>query len=412
MSSLDIRTRIRMYPLVVREEEGEYVIGRMDTGEFVALPELGKQAVELLGSDRTLAEVESLLEQEHGAAVDLAEFVEQLIGLGFVESVNGARLDRGEAFRPSLSWLRAEHVRWVFTWPVAAGYAALLTTAAVMLITNPDLLPNYRNFFWMPRTSIVIAANTAMFLGVMAVHEFAHLAAARSREVPARITFGTRLYSLVAQTEVPALWALPRRQRYRVYLAGMASDLALLALALIVANMVPTLRGLFGALAVILLIGLASQLQLYTRTDLYLVLADLAKAKNLYQDAAVHARARVRSVWNRLNRLNRASQEQRPDALASLSDRERSVVRAYVPFMITGSALALGLYAWYGLPILYHTLLQGAGALRSGLAAGRITDITDGILTLGVEAGLQIVFIRQLLRGRRDRIRRLRERLG
>ncbi len=409
MPPLDVRTRIRLYPLVVREEDGEYVIGRIDTGEFVALPELGKHAIELLNSHRTLAEVTSLLEREHGEAVDLAEFVEQLIDLGFVESVDGATLDRGERFRPTLPWLRAERVRWVFTWPVAAGYAMLLTTAAIMLTTNPDLLPTYRKFFWGPRTSIVIAANTAMFLGVMAVHEFAHLAAARSLAVPARITFGTRLYSLVAQTEAPALWALPKRQRYRVYLIGMASDLGLLALALIVANTVPTLRRLFEALAVILVIGLVSQLQLYMRTDLYFVLADLAKAKNLYQDAAVYALERVRRAWDR---LIGASHEQRADPLASLSDRERSVIRTYAPLMIAGSALALGLYAWYGLPILYRTLLQGIDALRSGLAAGRISDITDGILTLGVEAGLQILFIRQLLRGRRERIRRLRERFG
>jgi hypothetical protein len=54
-----------------------------------------------------------------------------------------------------------------------------------------------------------------LFALTATVHELAHLAAARSLGVPARIGLSTRLFYLVAQTDVSGIWAAPRRARYR-----------------------------------------------------------------------------------------------------------------------------------------------------------------------------------------------------
>lgn len=45
--------------------------------------------------------------------------------------------------------------------------------------------------------------------------------------MPARISLGTRLYSLVAQTDVSGMWVASRADRMRTYLAGMGMDLVL-----------------------------------------------------------------------------------------------------------------------------------------------------------------------------------------
>jgi putative peptide zinc metalloprotease protein len=212
---------------------------------------------------------------------------------------------------------------------------------------------------------------------------------------------------LVAQTDVTGIWAVPRRRRYRVYLAGMAWDLALLARVLIALAYVPmagTLEALARPLAVLLVLGLVGQLQLYMRTDVYYTLADLLYARNLTEDAGAYVGSLARRALRRLAR-GAGHTAVRPDVLAALSPRERRAVRLYAPVMIIGSAVALALYARYGVPVLVELFASAADSVWIGATEGVATRLIDGALTLDVEGGLQVLFVWVLLRNRGERVR-------
>ena len=401
MSTLGLDSVVRLRPLIIRLEAGEYVVGSLDSGEFVAVPELGKRAIELLAGDTTLGQAR----EELGGDVDLVDFVAQLSALGFVSSVDGRPVDSPVVFRPNLPRLRRQHVEWLFRRPVRMLYAAIVAVAVVVVATGRSDLSwlHYRALFWLDQTSLLIVGNLAMVVAMATLHELAHLVAARSLGVPARITLGTRLYSLVAQTEVRCLWAVPPAQRYRVYLAGMACDLLLLSMSVAGSALLgPVARGPLGALSLFAALALVNQFQLYIRTDLYLVAITLTRAKNLYQDSSVYLIDQIRRITRRKRRPGRE------DPLHELSTREARLVRGYAALMATGSVLAVGLFLAYGVPTLVTLTARGVAAMGSGRALG----VVDGAVTVATVVGAQVVFVVALLKGRRERVRRLRERLG
>jgi putative peptide zinc metalloprotease protein len=400
VSTLGAGSVVTLRPLVVRYEAGEYVVGSLDNGEFVALPEVGRRAIELLTDDRTLGEAGQQLGREFGADVDLLDFVAQLRALGFVSSVDGRAVDLPGAFRPNLPRLRREHVVWLFRLPMRLLYAAVVLAAVVTVVSGRSDLSwlHFRTLFWLDRTSLVILANLVIVAAVAALHELAHLVAARSLGLPARINLGTRLYSLVAQTDVRCLWAVRPARRYRVYLAGMACDLFVLSLSVVGSAFLAPAREPLRAVSLLAVLAIANQFQLYMRTDLYLVAITLTRAKNLFQDSSVYL----------VDRIRRLRRRDRPDPLRDLSPREARVVRGYAAVMTIGSVLAIGLYLAYGLPTLVTLIARGVAAILSGQALG----LVDGALTVATVAGAQVLFIVVLLRGRRERLRRLRERLG
>ncbi|HEX6490669.1 MAG TPA: hypothetical protein VF002_04775 [Gaiellaceae bacterium] len=281
---------MELFPLAVREEDGEIVVGRVDTGVFVSLPSIGSDVIRALERGLSIEEAEAEVETIAGESVDVAEFAATLVDLGFVDAIDRQRLQTAAAAAPTptFPWLKPNHVDWLYARPFKLCYLALLATGVVAVASHPRFLPHPAAFFWSPRISLVIGVNFLLFLTALAIHEFFHLASARSLGIPARIGLGTRLHHLVAQTDVTGLWSLPRRARRRVYIAGIAWDSALLATTFILlayGHLPPLGAKLLQALGLVVFFGVASQFLFYMRTDLYFVILDSTRTKNLFADA-------------------------------------------------------------------------------------------------------------------------------
>jgi putative peptide zinc metalloprotease protein len=402
---LDDRSRVRLHPLVVRREDAEFLVGRIGSGEFVAVPELGAVAIAELVPDRTLADVRARVEHVAGCPVEVTGFVNTLVELGFVAAVDDRQLPQPDEPVPSLPRVRPQHVRWLVDRRVGVAVIALLVVALVAVLAEPGLAPTPGHFFWLDHPGISVAVNTAIFAVVAAYHELAHLLTARAFGLPGKITLTTRLHRLGAQTAIPSLWALPRRQRSVVQAAGLAADLSLLSASILTAAAVPALEAPLGALGLVIALGMFIQLQLFMQTDLYFLAAELFKARNLFQDSAVQV---VHSVRRTVSRRARAL----ADPLAGIARRERRLITGYAVVMVIGTALALTAYALYGIPILVGMFVRGVASVRHGVATGDLFAVLDGSLVLAVETGLQLLFIRLFLRGRRARMAWLRARLG
>jgi hypothetical protein len=368
---------IRLHELVVRPEGvGEFVVGRVDTGTFVVLPQIGVDVIDALRAGSTVDQA------AESTGADVSEFVEELLALGFVRSI-GEREFGGESPSSTLSWLTAAHVRWLFSRPVAIVYCVLLAAGAWAVVGKPAILPHSHDFFWARYPGLVMVGNFALFVVLLGAHELAHLVAARSLGAPARMTLGTRLHHLVVQTDVSALWAVPRQQRYRAYFAGLACDAAALSAFFLLARLTPV-STVFEAAALMVVFGMTQQLCLYMRTDMYFVVQDAFHCGNLFEDALGYLRSRLR----------RGSS----DPTAGLAERERRLVRAYALVVAVGTTAALTIYAIFGIPILVTVVERALHETRTGFANGSVGRAADGLVSLAIELGLLGIFVATFIR--------------
>ncbi|TXK34487.1 hypothetical protein [Nonomuraea sp. C10] len=386
---------LRLRPLSIQADDDPdgVIVGRPELGEFVSLPALYGKAIELLGDGLPVGAVQRRIEDEHDVELDVVQLVEALVELGFVARLNGADLpDPAERVPPPhLPWLAERHVRWLFGRPMAVLWAVVVGAALVTLFGRPDLVPVYHDFFWSDYIGLTTLVNTAMFSVVISLHELMHLVAARSLGTPARIGFGTRLHNLVVQTDVTAIWSVPRRSRYRVYLAGTACDLFLFAtLLLVLAHADPPegVAALLRALALVIMLSVPLQMHVYMRTDFYFVLADLLRCRNLFGDGLGYARYLLRRVTAVVRRVRPPA-----DPSAELSARERRAVRIYAVLLVPSAAVALGMFAVYTLPIIVSSLIRALVAVWESVNGGPVLLGVDAGLFLLVEGGIQTLFL-------------------
>ncbi|OKI14373.1 hypothetical protein A6A07_14115 [Streptomyces sp. CB03911] len=391
-----------LHRLTTRRDGADWLVGRLDTGEVVALPDTGEQALRLLGQGRTLAETERALTTGTGRRPDLTGFVHALLDLGFVRELDGRPVRTPAPPRPTLPRLRPRHVRWVLSPAVPALLGALTAAAAAAVLLGPRPLPGYRDLLWSPHGSLVLGSALLVSWLLVLLHEAGHLAAARATGVPARIGFGTRLQFLVLQTDLSGIELAPRRHRLTAYLAGIAVNLAVASAALLLAASLPAAPAggparPLSALALLSLLQIPFQAMVFLRTDLYFVLQDLTRCRDLHGDGAAYARHLASLAGHRLRRRSGPGPA---DPTGGLPAGERRVVRAYSAVLALGGASALAGLLCVTLPA-DLTLLARAVA---GLGPGRpLTSRIDSAVVLLVLGGTQVLW---LLTRRRERRRR------
>jgi len=398
MTTVHGSTRITLHELRTRVETrdgtDEWVVGRVDTGDFVALPTVAVEVLRLLGEGRTVDQTREHLRTDSGRDIDVASFVAELCVLNFVETIDDAPVAGPSRPRSSLPWLRPAHVRFLLTWPVLAVLATTVLAALVASVAQPRLVPTYHDLLWTSQTSLVLVVNALIAWGIIAVHELAHLATARAAGVPGRISLGTQLQFLVAHTDVSGIWASPRRQRVAVYLAGIAVDLGVAAGAVLLGSVADpqSLAGrLSAAIAVLALVLTSTQLLVFMRTDLYFLLQDLTGSRNLYADGSAYVR------WWLRRRLGSVT----ADPSAALPAGERRAVRVYAWFLLIGTTACLGVAVMVTLPFALTVLARAATGAIAGGTAGRI----DGIMAMTIVGGHWVLWCRLWWRRHGHRVR-------
>jgi putative peptide zinc metalloprotease protein len=376
---------VGFFPLIRRAEDGEWIVGCAPHGPFIALPDVGVETIDLLSGGATVAGAMRELYERHGELVDVASFVGGLDQIGFIATIAGRPTRRSEQRRPrgaALRWLRPEHVSWLPTRGVAGLWLAMMAAATAILIARPRTLPHVSDLVWAPSVVLVMLADVAVLSVVTFLHELSHLAVARAHGIAGRISISTRLTFLVAQTDVTGAWALPRRRRITIYLAGMATDLGLAAACILV---LPSLdpAGLTATFVRSLVLTLAMSVLLeftfFLRTDVYFLVQDLAKCRNLYGDAR-----RLLAYW--AGRCIRIASI--PDPRTGLPRHEQRAVTSYAPLLAAGTLVTLGVFAAVTLPVSIRMIIMSTGHVTNGLHSRSCTEVADGVLSLGLMAGL------------------------
>jgi hypothetical protein len=389
-------SRVTFHDLRIRADGPEYVVGRVDSGDFIAVPPIAVDAIGSLRDGLPVDAVRRGLQARHGRDINVAGFVDGLVEFGFVATVDGRRVPGPAVPRPTLPWLRARHVRWLVH-PIVAGLTGALVAAGLaVLVRRPDTLPAYRDLLWTGHTSLVVVGNAVIGWTIVLLHELAHLLTARAYGTPGRITLGTRLQFLVAQTDVSGIWATARPARLAVYLSGIAVNLTVAAAALLVRAVAadgPVDR-LAAAAVILALLPVPIQFLVFMRTDIYFLVQDLAGCRNLFRDGSAYLRRWARRLLRR---------PPSPADATVLPDRERRAVRAYALLLAVGTTSCLAVAATVTVPFALAVLVATTGRL---VHADSVLTTLDAVVTIAVLGGFWTLWAHAWWRRHGTRIRR------
>ncbi|MBB5912062.1 hypothetical protein BJY24_000929 [Nocardia transvalensis] len=384
MPRLEPASRIRLHDLAKRPDNGEWLVGRFDTRRFVALPDAGVTALDLLGQGLTVEQTT----QRMNRAFDIRSFAEDLVALGFVAEVDGRPVPGERPLPATFARVRPEHLRFALSPALPVLFCGLMLAAIAVLVARPELLPGARDLLWSPHGSLVLVLSAVAGWSLVFAHELGHFVIARATGVHARIRLGTRLQFLVAETDISGIELAPRRHRLTAYLAGMAVNLstaAVTVLLLAVTDAASTAHRMLAAGLLIALLPLPFQFMVFMRTDLYFVLQDLMACRDLFGDG----RAYARYTWHRLRRAVTARGRTSDDPSRDLPAHERRAVRVYSVVLVAGTAVCLTALATLTLPADLALIARAVGELGPGHP---MTARLDGAVVVAVLGGVHMLW--------------------
>lgn len=379
MISIDPASRVKLYALAMRSESDELVVGRVDTGLFVAMPPVAAEVIRLLERGASPLQVESELAQS-GQHIDVTGFVGDLVELGFVSSINDLPMEgtRASAER-ALPWVTPAVARALFNRTTFCAYMIVVLIAITRAIRVGEL-PTYRMFFWTASPTLLIVVPTLVFLASAFVHEVAHIAAARAVGADGRWGgIGSRRHHVVFQTDLSALWSVPPERRIVAYLAGAVWDTLFISMAFMAISFQVIDGPVASALAAgCLLVGMstASQFYFHTRSDLYFVLRDKLGADDLLPRTEQHLRTLI-------ERLLRNRPQALPGIVQTVIPHD---VQIYRCFFILGIVAWISSLALFGLPILFVFVVRAVRTFWEGTTHTHVLRALDGFVALSIQA--------------------------
>jgi hypothetical protein len=285
---------------VTEDQQGSFVVGSADSGEFVSIPEPGVFLIRQLQDGRSISEVTSSFRAQFGEDPGLADFLADLAALGFVERV-GSTTQASKAPERSrgivlLGGLQQRHCRWLMSPIVTILAMAAWTTLPILLATVH--FPQAEDALVFPSVLVLLVVFVPVAWILLALHELAHSLVARAQGCPAYTRFGNRLWNLVCETDLSSIYSLPRKQRLRALLAGMSFDVIVLDICLLL-QAVHLGVEVSLVVAYMLFSNLAYQACIFMRTDLYYAISTVIRINNLVPRARAECAYLLRVLLRR-----------------------------------------------------------------------------------------------------------------
>ena len=359
---VSLQSEITLYPLSIRKDKKHYIVEEPISGDFFELPEIGVDAIKRLEQGEELATIEQALKNSYpDEEVDIVDFVEQLLDLGLVQEVDGVHVKKELSKSSSRSggflWIPQSVGRLFFNGMMSKVYILLLIANIIVLILNPELFPHYKDIFLFDSMVQNILIYLSISLVLILIHEFGHIIAIRSHDLPAKLSIGNRLIFIVFETDLTQAWKLDPQKRNTLYLAGISFEQVILFVSFGVMLLFPNagMTGILGIIVLDIFIKFIYQCCFYMKTDVYYVVENLTGCYNLMENGKIYLNSLVKK--HRKDEKN----------YKEIFQNEWNLIRLYSVFYIVGVVLTLVLAVMYFVPQLYYTYntiymnLLGAG---------------------------------------------------
>jgi putative peptide zinc metalloprotease protein len=383
-----------------RREEGDTVtIGDMDRQVFLTIPTEALVILDGLAEGSTVAEAADEYQSRYGEVPDIEDFLEALESAGFVSIATAGELGRPASTGavPQVGWLTPSRARRLSQPAVIVACGVLVAVAAVLVATDPATVPGPDVLVFKHHLAAISAAMFAFAMAGVAIHELAHLTAARAAGVQARIGLSHRLWIVVAETDMSGIWLAPKRARYLAFLAGPLVDAA--SAAILVAaiwarrhgliSLTPFEAQIVGACLLLYLLRLLWQCFFFVRTDFYFVVAAACNCKNLLVDTQDFLH----------NRFARVTRSQRIIDQSAVPAAEMRIVRWYSLVWLIGRAAAFFSLFVVTLPVMWRYGVALAPVLVGRHSSYSLLDaVVFGVLTISLEGAGLVMWGRSLIR--------------
>lgn len=379
--NISYETKLSLRSLTIQKQSKHYIIEDSEIGEFYEMPQVCIDAIEMINQSTPLDEIESNLKGNYPKEqINLLDFVTQLLELDLVSEIDGVVLTRNIESKEhaGYTWISPSLGRLFFNQTSARLYTLLLAASVAMLLFKPGLFPQYQDLFVFDLMLENVAAWLLITFILVLLHEFGHVLAVRSENLPARIEVGHRLFLVMLETDMSQVWSLPAEKRNKLYLAGMYFDIAILFGALTAQFFTIEHVLITGLLKLIVLntfIRLVYQACVYMKTDLYYVIENWTGCYNLMENGR-----NVLGKWLPFLKV----------AQTEMFEGEEKFVRRYALFYIGGVAASIALATYYYIPQLIH-------AVSHHMLPGFTEPLTSLLFWDSVVFLLQIVLVTGLL---------------
>jgi putative peptide zinc metalloprotease protein len=379
--NLTFESRVSLVPLNILKEKKNYIVENQNSGVYYEMPEVCIVAMELLNNSVPLKTMENELKEKYPKEqINILDFVNQLLELELVSEIDGVVLKRNTESKnhSGYTWIPASLGRLFFNQISVKLYILLLAASVTMLLIKHNLFPRYQDLFVFDLMLENVAVWLLISFLLVLLHEFGHVLAVRSENLPARIEVGHRLFLIVLETDMSQVWSLPAEKRNKLYLAGMYFDIAILFGALTAQFFTIEHVLITGLLKLIVLntfIRLVYQTCVYMKTDLYYVIENWTGCYNLMENGR-----NVLGKWLPFLKV----------AQTEMFEGEEKFVRRYAVFYIGGVAASIALATYYYIPQLIH-------AVSHHMLPGFTEPLTSLRFWDSVAFLLQIVLITGLL---------------
>jgi hypothetical protein len=289
---------IKMHPLQFRKEnEEETMVGRSDIGDFIIVPNIAIEIIELLDSGKNITEVEQIIERKTGTYVDVLSFADTLTNeYKFVHMLDGKETNPKVVKKVYSSKITKEIGRLFFNPVTYFIYFILIVSSLYLIASNSQYRPNITDLFMFDSItySILILFITRILFGYL--HEIGHLLAARANGINSHIQLSHRMFFLTFETDMSSIFLVDPQKRYVPFLAGIIWDLNVMAIGTWVLFMqevgfIPHSVLLISIIKIInisIIFGLIFQFLFFMNTDLYYVFTTFLNCKNLIHNTHIY----------------------------------------------------------------------------------------------------------------------------
>jgi putative peptide zinc metalloprotease protein len=295
--------RYAVIPLSIQKDGDLYVVGSAEMGDFYQFPEQGLNILRMLRTGDTPAAIRSLLTDDGSGPVDVDNFVDQLTDIGFIYRVGGhqAVQSRPEGVGGRTFNVDPRLARAVFSLPVLVCYLAIILYALSDAVANPALRLDPDALYIDTNRTLLLVVVLGLSLIQTVTHELGHMLAAARQGIKSRYGIGTRMWTIVAESDLTGILALPKSQRYLPMLAGLLVDILCLSLftllldALLRFGANPFAVQVVQVMVLETAISIAWQFNVFIKTDIYFVICTYFS----YPDLDLDARAYLRHLLHR-----------------------------------------------------------------------------------------------------------------
>jgi hypothetical protein len=340
---LSLTTQLKLVPLEMRRDKKNFIVEDLVSGEFYEMPEVCIDAIKMIQHHTSLEEIEIQLKQKYPMEeVDLLDFSKQLLELELIEEIDGRKVQsnsKGQRVH-GFNWVSPKLGRYCFNKFTMILYPVLFIVDLTLVTVHPHLLPEYKDLFMFDLMVLNIPAWMFLTLVSVLIHEFGHILAIRSYNLPAKLEIGHRFFLVVFETDLSSAWKLRAKDRNQLYVAGLCFDTIVLFLALIgqLANMPFVFHAVFRFIVLDTFIRMIYQLCVYMKTDLYYVIENSTGCYNLMENA----QAFLRELFK--------LQPKGTEAGEAVFNSEKKKILCYSVFYLTGVVVMMTLFAVFYIP--------------------------------------------------------------